>query len=304
MKRLLLAASALVIAGAPIAASAQEGDGGGRRGGRGERAQGQQPGGGERQWGGGRERGGGEGRRGGEGDQEGGAGQGRRSQEARPAQEQRQVDQQAQQTQRNDPPRERYDHTQRRSEGVEGRNPDGSFNRGDGRWSARGGRTEQPQTYVPGGRYNPDGSLRNGGDRDGRDWRRDRDGRGDRDGRQWRGDRDDRYDGRRDGREWRGDRRGPGTFQYRGRSYNRYRAPAYRWAPGWSYRRWGVGSILPSILFAREYVLSNFWDYGLPPPPPGAYWLRVDQDVYLITRSGRVLEYIPNVFFYDDYYGW
>lgn len=127
---------------------------------------------------------------------------------------------------------------------------------------------------------------------DRRDWRQDR--REDR--RDWRNDRrDDRREWRRD---WRNDRR----YDWNGyRNQNRFifRVNPY-YSPygyGYSYRRFGIGSILDSLLFGRNYWLSDPYQYRLPPAPPGYQWVRYYNDVILVdTWNGRVVDVIYDFF--------
>lgn len=290
MKRILLAASALALAAAPMLASAQPGDG--RWGGRGGR------------------------NRGGEQTQ---------SQTQTPSAP---ADDRGERGERRGPARQEPTpqvQSVDRDQGENHRRDSDGGARGtrqgyEGRQEAEGNRTSadrvsgerdlgsryngQAPRSVDRGRYNDDGSLRDSTrGRDGRFDGRGMEGRNP-DGGYNRGD--GRWDGNRDNRNggWDRSRRGGSTFQWRGRSYQRHRVPAYRWAPGFSYQRWGVGSILPRLLFQNDYIVRDYWAYDLPPPPPGTYYLRVDMDLYIVAyRSGRVVDVIPDVFYYDDY-GW
>jgi Ni/Co efflux regulator RcnB len=79
---------------------------------------------------------------------------------------------------------------------------------------------------------------------------------------------------------------------YEGRRYG------YWFAPGWGYYRvdprwwgfdWVVGSIVPYEL--QSYVISDYWDYGLPPPPYGCEWIFLgDQIVLMDLGSGQIVE--------------
>lgn len=132
-----------------------------------------------------------------------------------------------------------------------------------------------------------------------------------------RDDRQDwRQDNREDRREYRQDRRDDRrdyrqdqrrrSWSYQGRNYNAFRVDPYRWAPGFRSFNFGIGTYLPSPFISQTYVLRDYYRYGLPRPPAGTYWLRVDNDVLLVSyRRNRVLEVIRDVFYYDDYgRGW
>lgn len=116
---------------------------------------------------------------------------------------------------------------------------------------------------------------------DRRDWRNDR--RGDR--REWR-------------RDWRNDRRYDWN-SYRNQNRFIFRVNPY-YSPygyGYGYRRFGIGSILDSLLFGRNYWIGDPWQYRLPPAPPGYQWVRYYNDVILVdTWNGRVVDVIYDFF--------
>ena len=136
-----------------------------------------------------------------------------------------------------------------------------------------------------------------------RDTRRDvrQDRREDR--RDWRGDRrDDRRDWRNDRRDWRRDWRNDRRYDWNGyRNQNRFifrLNPYYSpYGYGYGYRRFGIGSILDSLLFGRNYWVSDPWQYRLPPAPPGYQWVRYYNDVVLVdTYTGRIEDVIYDFF--------
>jgi len=165
-----------------------------------------------------------------------------------------------------------------------GQNDDRS-NRGD-----RGG--AQPQAAAPqqGRDYNRSGNNR--------DYR----GYDNRDNRGYRGN----------GQNYRGDNR-YGNRGYNGqlhdfssfRDYHRYfrasrrfRGPDYRRPADWYVHRWTFGEFLPSAFWARDYWLSDFDAYDLPPPPYGAIWVRVGNDALLVDRgSGEVITVQYDLFY-------
>jgi len=85
------------------------------------------------------------------------------------------------------------------------------------------------------------------------------------------------------------------------RSFNasrRFRGPDYRRPAGWYEHRWTFGEFLPSAFWARDYWLDDFSDYGLPPPPYGAIWVRVGNDALLVDQdSGEVITVEYGVFY-------
>ena len=53
-------------------------------------------------------------------------------------------------------------------------------------------------------------------------------------------------------------------------------------------RRYARGQYLPREY--RTYVVREYVDYGYPPPPPGAHYVRVGQDTYLTQiATGLIL---------------
>lgn len=78
----------------------------------------------------------------------------------------------------------------------------------------------------------------------------------------------------------------------------RYRGGRWNWPHGYAYRRWTFGMTLPSIFWARDYWIDDYYDYGLAPPPPGCVWVRYGNDAVLIDQySGEILEVV-----YDQFY--
>jgi len=97
------------------------------------------------------------------------------------------------------------------------------------------------------------------------------------------------------GQAYSGDRRGFGSVF---RSARRFQAGAYRRPEGWYQRRWAYGDILPSIFWAQDYWLTNYWLYDLSPPPYGYVWVRYGNAALLIEEStGRVVEVVYGAFY-------
>lgn len=88
------------------------------------------------------------------------------------------------------------------------------------------------------------------------------------------------------------------NFHQNFRAPRRFHAPAYRRPPGWYAHRWGWGEILPVAFWSRNYWISDFNIYDLPPPPFGAVWVRVGGDALLIDQdSGEIIEVDYGVFY-------
>jgi Ni/Co efflux regulator RcnB len=85
------------------------------------------------------------------------------------------------------------------------------------------------------------------------------------------------------------------------RSFNaprRFQAPAYRRPNGWYGHRWSFGEFLPSLFWAPNYWLNDYYRYGLPQPPYGTVWVRDGYDALLIDRySGEIITVEYNVFY-------
>ncbi len=169
--------------------------------------------------------------------------------------------------------------------------PGENANRGDrGDRSNRGG--AQPQAAAP----QQGRDFNRGGNRDyrGYDNRDNRDYRGN--GRDYRGD--SRY-GNRGG--YNGQRHDFSSFRDFHRDFHasrRFRGPDYRRPAGWYDHRWTFGELLPSAFWARDYWLSDYGAYDLPPPPYGAIWVRVGRDALLVDQdSGEVITVEYDVFY-------
>ncbi|MGB7036593.1 MAG: RcnB family protein [Xanthobacteraceae bacterium] len=92
----------------------------------------------------------------------------------------------------------------------------------------------------------------------------------------------------------------PGVqFNYHGHQFNRFHAPhAFVYPPGWSYRRWGIGGILPPIFLTPDYYFMDWAALGVPPPPPGDQWVRYGPDLLLVDVStGQVVDAIYDAFY-------
>jgi len=74
-------------------------------------------------------------------------------------------------------------------------------------------------------------------------------------------------------------------------------ASAWQDQPGFYYRRWGYGDILPVGWFAAEFWISDYDDYDLPVPPYGYEWVRSGPDALLVdTYTGEVVESVYGLF--------
>jgi Ni/Co efflux regulator RcnB len=79
-------------------------------------------------------------------------------------------------------------------------------------------------------------------------------------------------------------------FWHRGRWNNRIRGPAFVWPRGYSYRRWGIGAILPSVFLAPTFFYTGWGALGLQAPVPGYTWVRYGPDLLLVNLTTREIE--------------
>ena len=91
---------------------------------------------------------------------------------------------------------------------------------------------------------------------------------------------------------------GPG-FAFHGHPINRVHfARPWVYPPGWGYRRWAVGAVLPALFLAPAYYYANWADVGLTPPPPGFQWVQYGPDLLLVNvTTGEVVDVAYGVFY-------
>ncbi|HEX4026319.1 MAG TPA: RcnB family protein [Rhizomicrobium sp.] len=77
-----------------------------------------------------------------------------------------------------------------------------------------------------------------------------------------------------------------------------FHAGAYRRPQGWYSHHWVFGETLPALFWARDYWLTDYVDFGLPPPPYGAVWVRNGNDALLIDQdTGEIITVEYGVFY-------
>lgn len=102
---------------------------------------------------------------------------------------------------------------------------------------------------------------------------------------------------------WNRNQQRPRNFDRRAYQRNvyaqhRFRGGFYRKPPGWYYRRWSYGQILPFAFFASNYWLNDYYAYDLPIPPYGYEWVRYGDDAILVdVRTGMILQVMYGVFY-------
>jgi len=92
--------------------------------------------------------------------------------------------------------------------------------------------------------------------------------------------------------------RPPHRFLSGGAWHHSIRGPAFRYPPGFSYRVWTTGAILPSVFLSSGYFFDDYAPLGLGPPPTGYRWVRYGPDLLLVNvYSGRVADVVDGVFY-------
>lgn len=87
-------------------------------------------------------------------------------------------------------------------------------------------------------------------------------------------------------------------FWHRGNYFNRLRGPAFAYPPGWYYRRWAIGAVLPPLFLSPAYFYPGWAALGLEPPPPGYAWVRFGPDLLEVNLStGEVEDGVYGVFY-------
>lgn len=74
--------------------------------------------------------------------------------------------------------------------------------------------------------------------------------------------------------------------------------PVFRYPPGYAYRLWTTGAILPPIFLTAPYFYDGYAPLGLGAPPPGYRWVRYGSDLLLVNVvTGRVADVVDGVFY-------
>lgn len=95
----------------------------------------------------------------------------------------------------------------------------------------------------------------------------------------------------------------PRQFDARDYRHNYQAEQRYHWRPyerprGWYQRRWVYGEVLPQFFWAPNYLISDFWMFGLAIPPYGYEWVRYGDDALLVsTYNGQILQVVYGVFY-------
>ena len=99
-------------------------------------------------------------------------------------------------------------------------------------------------------------------------------------------------------RDWRRDSRYD-WGRWRATNRNAFRLPRYYAPYGWNqgYRRFAVGAVLSSVLFAQSYWINDPYAYRLPDTDGAFRWVRYYNDALLVdVYSGEVVDVIHDIF--------
>nr|WP_269142204.1 RcnB family protein [Sphingomonas sp. IC-11] len=111
-----------------------------------------------------------------------------------------------------------------------------------------------------------------------------------------------RWYGRNDRGGWNRDWRRDSRYdwgRWRASNRNAFRLPRYYAPYGWNqgYRRFSVGAVLSSLLFAQSYWINDPWSYRLPETDGDLRWVRYYNDALLVdVYSGEVVDVINDIF--------
>jgi Ni/Co efflux regulator RcnB len=87
-------------------------------------------------------------------------------------------------------------------------------------------------------------------------------------------------------------------FNYRGHTINRIHAAPYAYPPGWAYRRWAAGAILPPLFLAPAFYYTDWAALGVAAPEPGFQWVRYGPDLVLVNVStGEIVDVVYGAFY-------
>jgi Ni/Co efflux regulator RcnB len=82
-----------------------------------------------------------------------------------------------------------------------------------------------------------------------------------------------------------------GAYQHNFQAARTYRIGPYHRPPHWVAHHWVFGQILPRAYWSAEYILADYWLFGLEIPPAGYEWVRDGADALLIsTQNGEILQ--------------
>jgi nickel/cobalt transporter regulator len=91
---------------------------------------------------------------------------------------------------------------------------------------------------------------------------------------------------------------GPGRGAFHGHPFTRVHLAPFLYPPGFGYRRWVIGGILPPVFLTSAYFYADYAALGVPPPEPGFQWVRYGPDLLLVNvATGEVVDTIYDAFY-------
>jgi Ni/Co efflux regulator RcnB len=87
------------------------------------------------------------------------------------------------------------------------------------------------------------------------------------------------------------------TYQHNYQASRGFQIGPYHPPAGWSAHHWAYGQILPRAYWAAEYIIADYWLFGLEVPPVSYEWVRDGADALLVNiTSGEILQVEYGVF--------
>jgi Ni/Co efflux regulator RcnB len=87
------------------------------------------------------------------------------------------------------------------------------------------------------------------------------------------------------------------SYQHNYQAPRSFQIGPYHQPAGWSAHRWAYGQILPRAYWTAEYLIADYWLFGLEVPPVGYEWVRDGADAILVSlTTGEILQVEYSVF--------
>jgi Ni/Co efflux regulator RcnB len=87
------------------------------------------------------------------------------------------------------------------------------------------------------------------------------------------------------------------AYQHNYQAPRSFQIGPYHQPAGWSAHRWAYGQILPRAYWTAEYLIADYWLFGLEVPPVGYEWVRDGADAILVSlTTGEILQVEYSVF--------
>ena len=87
------------------------------------------------------------------------------------------------------------------------------------------------------------------------------------------------------------------SYQHNFQAARNYSIGPYHRPSGWRARNWTYGQVLPRAYWSSQYILADYWLFGLEVPPAAYEWVRDGTDAILVsTTTGEILQVEYGVF--------